>query len=74
MLYGSGFFPVQVYDIHVQVLEDEVGDVCHTRTAIRKYQRPRDVKNDPGRVLEKYLQVGILYNAQLRKTQPLETV
>lgn len=42
MLYDSGTILVQVYDIHVQLLEDEVGDVCYTRTTIRQYQRPCD--------------------------------
>lgn len=60
MLRDSGTIPVQVYDVHVQILEDKVCDVRHTRTSIRQYQRSRDVKNDPGRMLEKHLQVGTI--------------
>jgi len=35
MLYDCGTIPIQVFDIHVQVLEDEVGDVCRASTIIR---------------------------------------
>lgn len=59
MLHGDHIVPLQLYDSLVQVLEEKVSDICHTRPVVRKHQRSGDVKNDPGRVLEKHLQVNI---------------
>lgn len=55
VLHGHRIGPLQVYHLLVQLLEEKIGGIRHARSVLRQHQRSCDVKNDPGRVLEKHL-------------------